>query len=127
MVDIHPTAVIDPGAEIGADVQIGPFCVIEANTHIGDRTRLESHVCIKSGTSLGEDNHVFDHAVLGGEPQHLSAPAEQGQLEIGSGNKFREYVTVHRALDSVPRRSRRRTGREAPHFDRHAVFAVHTD
>lgn len=99
MVDIHPTAVIDSGAVIGADVQIGPFCVIEANTHIGDRTRLESHVCIKSGTSLGEDNHVFDHAVLGGEPQHLNAPAEQGLLEIGSGNQFREYVTVHHALE----------------------------
>lgn len=99
MSEIHPSAVVDATAEIGRDVVIGPFCVIEANTKVGDRCEIAAYASIKSGTRMGTDNKVFEHAVIGGAPQHLRAPAEQGELLIGNRNLFREFVTVHRGLE----------------------------
>jgi UDP-N-acetylglucosamine acyltransferase len=95
---IHPTAVVDPGAEIGSDVAIGPFCVIEADVVIAEGCRLASHVVVKSGTRLGRNNVVADGAVIGGRPQHLQAPACVGRLEIGNGNTIREHATIHCGL-----------------------------
>lgn len=99
MSEIHPSAVVHASAEIGRDVTIGPFCVIEANTKVGDRCEIAAYASIKSGTRMGTDNKVFEHAVIGGAPQHLRAPADQGELLIGNGNLFREFVTVHRGLE----------------------------
>ena len=101
MNSIHPTAAIAPHVRLGRDVKIGPFCVVEERVEIGPGTRLESHAVIKSGTRLGSNNFVGESTVLGAAPQHARCPANIGRLEIGSGNTFREYVTVHRALNSV--------------------------
>lgn len=96
----HPSALVDPTARIGSDVQIGPFCIVESGVTIGERCVLESHAIIKSETTLGADNHVFEGAVLGGLPQHIHMPEQPGKVVIGSGNTIRENVTIHRSLDA---------------------------
>jgi UDP-N-acetylglucosamine acyltransferase len=98
-VSIHPLAVISPTANIAPGVKIGPYCVIEPHVTIGPDCVLETHIVIKEGTVLGARNHVYDNAVLGGLPQHVHAPEHPGKVVIGSGNTFREHVTIHRALD----------------------------
>lgn len=96
--NIHPTAIVSPCAEIGLNVTIGPFCIVEDDVTIGDDCSLESHVVIKSGTTLGPGNRVFESAVLGGYPQHANMPDNPGTVTIGSGNTIRESTTIHRAL-----------------------------
>lgn len=94
--DVHPSAVIDPSAELGVDVKIGPYVVIGANSKIGDRTHLESHCVIRANTEMGADNHVHPHAVVGGEPQHIAYQGEETYTRIGDKNTIRECVTIHR-------------------------------
>ncbi|MDP8222027.1 MAG: acyl-ACP--UDP-N-acetylglucosamine O-acyltransferase [Candidatus Lernaella stagnicola] len=94
---IHPTAIIDPKAELGEGVQVGPFCVIEADTVVGAGSRLESHAVIRRWTTVGQNNVVKAGTVLGGDPQHLSYRGEKTELVIGNDNWFGEYATMHRA------------------------------
>ena len=96
--NIHPSAIVSPTAQIAPDVQIGPFCTIEAGVVIGPGCVLESRVALKTGTTLGANNHVSEGAVIGGFPQHVHVPAEPGRVVIGSGNTIRENMTIHRAL-----------------------------
>lgn len=98
LVHIHPTAVVSPGAKLGQDVFVGPFAVVESEVTLGDGCRLESRAVVKSGTVMGPKNHIYEGAVLGGLPQHLRCPERVGRLVVGSGNTFRENLTVHRAL-----------------------------
>jgi UDP-N-acetylglucosamine acyltransferase len=98
VVNIHPTAIVDPAAQLGVGVTIGPYCVIEANVEIGDRCQLAAHVCIHQDTVIGAENQIFVGAVLGGWPQHLRAGERAGGVRIGRANLLREYVTIHRAL-----------------------------
>lgn len=95
MASIHPTAIIEPGAEIG-DAVIGPFCRIGAGAAIGDGVTLQSHVIIESGVTLGANATVHPFAVLGGPPQHLGYKGEPTLLEIGDGCVIREHVTMNR-------------------------------
>lgn len=95
----HPLSAISPLARIGRNVKIGPFCVIEAEVSIDDDCILEGSVTVKSGTTLGANNHLFEGSVIGGPPQHVHVPERPGRVIVGSGNSFRECVTVHRALD----------------------------
>jgi UDP-N-acetylglucosamine acyltransferase len=97
-VNIHPTAVISPEAQLGRNVTIGPLSVVEPEVTIQDDCVLESHVVLKRGTTLGQGNRVFDGAVLGGYPQHVHMPERPGRIVIGEGNVIRENVTIHRAL-----------------------------
>lgn len=98
MANIHPTAVVDPQAQIAADVSIGPFCVIEADVVIESGCQLASHVVIKAGTRLGVNNVVAEGSILGGRPQHLHADLHVGRLIVGSGNTIREHTTIHTGL-----------------------------
>ena len=93
---IHHTAIVDPGAVIGANVTIGPFCVVEDNTIIGDNCSLDSFVQIKSFTRMGKGNSIHSNAVLGDAPQYLGFKGDETTLEIGDNNIFREFVTVNR-------------------------------
>ncbi|SDB28412.1 acyl-[acyl-carrier-protein]--UDP-N-acetylglucosamine O-acyltransferase [Desulfonatronum thiosulfatophilum] len=93
---IHSTALVDPGAQLGQDVQIGPYCIIEADVSIGDRTRIDAHSRIHAHTSLGADNHVHSFSFLGGDPQHVKYKGEPTRLEVGDRNLIREYCTMHR-------------------------------
>lgn len=92
---VHPTAVVDPKAQIGDDVSIGPFCVIGPDVTLGARTKLMSHVVIDGVTTLGEDNVIYPFATLGGPPQHTAHKGEPTQLVIGDRNLIREHATMN--------------------------------
>ena len=103
--DIHPSAIVSPDAEVGSGVAIGPFSVVEPGARIASGCRLAARVTIRSGVTLGPDNEVCEGAVVGGLPQHVAPPGPPGGVEIGGGNTIRENVTIHRALheDAVTR------------------------
>jgi UDP-N-acetylglucosamine acyltransferase len=93
---IHPTAVIDPAAELAEDVSIGPYSVIEANVTIGAGTDIGPHVVIKGTTRIGCQNRIFQFASIGEEPQDKKYAGEPTALEIGDRNTIREFVTINR-------------------------------
>ncbi len=93
---VHPSSVIEPGAQLGEGVVIGPFCLVEGSSKIGARTVLRSHVVIGPHTELGEDNVVYPHSTLGLEPQDLKFSGAPTKLVIGHRNTLRESVTAHR-------------------------------
>jgi UDP-N-acetylglucosamine acyltransferase len=93
---IHPTAVVDPAAVLGANVVIGPFCSVEAGAVIGDGCILEARAVVKSRTTLGQGNEIGEGAVLGGKAQHVHVHQPGGTLAIGDHNRIRENVTLHR-------------------------------
>lgn len=93
---IHPTAVIQSGAELGEDVEIGPYSTIGSKVRIGDRTRIGAQVVIEGVATIGEDNSIVGQASLGGPPQDLSYRGEETRLEVGDRNTIREFVTVNR-------------------------------
>ena len=98
MSQISSFAVVSPDAQIGNNVEIGHFCLIEPGVTIGNNCKLASHVVIKTGVTMGNDNRFGEGSVIGGTPQHISAPPPFGQVRIGDGNVFREYTTVHLSL-----------------------------
>jgi len=93
---IHPTALIDPAAELAEDVQVGPFTVIGPDVKIGAGTVIESHVVIKGPTTIGKNNRIFQFASVGEECQDKKYKGEPTRLEIGDDNVIRESVTIHR-------------------------------
>ena len=93
---IHPTAIIDPEAEIAPDVQIGPYAIIEGSVRIGPGCVIEGHAGLCGPMTLGRENFVGHGAVLGKSPQHKGYQGEHTCLRVGDGNVFREHVTVHR-------------------------------
>ncbi len=93
---IHPTAVIEDGALIGANVRIGPFCYVAAGVEIGDDCTLESHVVIKGPSRIGKGNHFFQFCSIGEACQDKKYNNEPTELVIGDHNVFREGCTVHR-------------------------------
>jgi UDP-N-acetylglucosamine acyltransferase len=95
--DIHPTAIVSPRAELASDVRVGPYAVIEGEVVIGEGCEIGTHAVIKRFTTLGARNRVFEHAVLGGEPQDVKFRNEKSRLVIGDDNLIREFVTIHRA------------------------------
>ena len=95
MTQIHPTAIVDPGAQLGRDVEIGAFCTVGARVQLGDGVRLVSHVVVEGSTSIGTGTTVYPFAVLGGAPQHLAHKGEDTRLVIGERNTIREHVTMH--------------------------------
>lgn len=93
---IHPTALIDPAAELAEDVSVGPYSVIEANVTIGAGTDIGPHVVIKGTTRIGSQNRIFQFASIGEEPQDKKYAGEPTSLEIGDRNTIREFVTLNR-------------------------------
>ena len=94
---IHPTVLVDPGAQIGADVEIGPFSVIGPQAMIGDKSILRSHVVIEEDVAIGMGNFIGHGAIIGAPPQDLSfSPERKTKVEIGNDNVIREYCTIHR-------------------------------
>ncbi len=93
---IHPQAIIDPSAKIADDVSIGPFSVIGADVEIDSGTTIASHVVINGPTKIGKDNHIFQFASVGEQPQDLKFKDEPTELIVGDRNTIREYVTLHR-------------------------------
>jgi UDP-N-acetylglucosamine acyltransferase len=93
--DIHPSAIIEDGAQIGAGCKIGPFCVVGKDVVLHDRVELKSHVVVSGKTSIGEDTVIFSFAVIGEIPQDLKFNGEATRLEIGARNRIREHVTMN--------------------------------
>ncbi len=92
---IHPTAIVDPAAELGLDVEIGPWVIVEAGVQVGDRCRIGPRVTLRHVT-LGEAVSVGEGTILGGDPQDTKFRGEQTRVEIGSGTVIREHSTVNR-------------------------------
>jgi UDP-N-acetylglucosamine acyltransferase len=95
MVQIHPTAIIAPGARLADDVAIGPYCVIGENVSLAAGVSLKSHVVIDGRTTIGERTRIFPFASIGFETQDLKYKGEPSSLEIGHDNTIREHVTIN--------------------------------
>jgi len=93
---IHPTAIVDPKAELGNDVTVGPYSVIGPDVEIGDRTWIGPHVVINGPTKMGCENKVYQFASVGGAPQDKKYDGEATWLEIGDRNLIRESATINR-------------------------------
>jgi UDP-N-acetylglucosamine acyltransferase len=93
---IDPRAIVDPGAELAADVEVGPFAVISAGVHIGAGSWIGSHAVIKGPTTLGAKTRVFQFASIGDAPQDRKYAGEPTRLEVGDRNVFREFCTINR-------------------------------
>jgi len=93
---IHPTAVVEPGAELGIDVSVGPYTVIGPDVRVGDRTRIGAQVVLDGVTQIGEENVIVGQASIGGPPQDLSYRGEPTEVVLGDRNTVREFVTINR-------------------------------
>jgi UDP-N-acetylglucosamine acyltransferase len=93
---IHPTAIIDPKAELASDVEVGPYTVIGADVRIGSGTRIGAHVVIQGPTTIGANNQIFQFCSLGEAPQDKKYKGEPTTLEIGDDNTIREFCTFNR-------------------------------
>lgn len=97
MSTIHPTAIIESGAELGEDVEVGAYAYLGAHVRIGDRCRLHHHAVVEGNTILGEECEVFPFAYVGGKTQDLKYLSGLPLLRIGRRNVFREFCSVHGA------------------------------
>src|SRR5437870_10621811 len=94
---VHPTAIVDACAQIGADVEIGPFSIIGPDATIGEKTIVQSHVVIEGEVEIGTGNFIGHGAIIGAPPQDVSfSPERRTKVEIGDDNIIREYCTIHR-------------------------------
>jgi len=94
---IHATALVDPSVNLGVDVRIGAYAIVEAGCVLGDFTEVRAHAVICGGSVIGARNEIGHGAVIGAEPQDYAFKGTESRVEIGSGNRLREYVTIHRA------------------------------
>lgn len=94
--EIHPTAVIDPSAELGVDVRVGPYAIIGPNVVVGDGTEIGSHVLVERNTIIGVGCRIHHGAVLGTDPQDLKYAGEASDLVVGDRTVIREYATLNR-------------------------------
>jgi UDP-N-acetylglucosamine acyltransferase len=95
MTKIHPSAVVDRGAQVHETVEIGPFCIVGPKVVLGKNVRLVNHVCVDGRTSIGEGTVVYPFASLGQPPQSLAYKGEDTELVIGANNIIREHVTMN--------------------------------
>ncbi|MBI3307118.1 MAG: acyl-ACP--UDP-N-acetylglucosamine O-acyltransferase [Candidatus Omnitrophica bacterium] len=94
-VKIHPTAIVDPDAELGEGVEVGPYAIITGTVKIGDGSRVGPRVTIEGHTTLGEENEIFTGAVIGSPTQDKKYDGGTSYLKIGDRNKIREYATIN--------------------------------
>jgi UDP-N-acetylglucosamine acyltransferase len=93
---IHPTAIVDPKADLGDEVEIGPYAIIEKGVTIGPRTQIGPHVVVREGTRMGKQCQIFQFASLGEAPQAIAYKGEKTLLLMGDHNIVREFVTLNR-------------------------------
>ena len=94
--DIHPTALIDPCAELAGGVNIGPYAIVEAGVRVGEGCSIGPFCRLSGSTTIGRGNLFESHCSIGAPPQDLKYDGEPTRLEIGDNNVFREFVTFHR-------------------------------
>ncbi len=95
MAKIHPSAIVEDGAQLADDVTIGPFTIIGSQVAIGSGTVVQSHCVIIGKTTIGKDNRIFPHSVLGTIPQDLKFDGEETELIIGDTNTIREHTLIN--------------------------------
>ncbi len=96
---IHPSAVVHPRARVHAEADIGPFCIVGEEVEIGARTRLMANIYLEGPTWIGEDNLFYPYSTVGVASQDLKYAGERAETRIGSRNKIREFVTIHRGTE----------------------------
>jgi len=95
--NVHPTAIVDPKAKLGANVEIGPFSIIGPDVTIGEKTIVQSNVVIEGEVTIGRGNLIGHGAIIGVPPQDVSFSADRRtKVEMGDDNIIREYCTIHR-------------------------------
>ena len=94
--NIHPTAIIDPAAELDSSVTVGPYVIIEKGVRIGRDTIIKPHSVVSGPTSIGSGNIIGPFATVGAPPQDLKYKGEDTELNVGDNNQIREYVSIHR-------------------------------
>ena len=99
-VQIHPTAIVDPGAELGTATIVGPYCIIGPNVVLGENCWLQHHVTLQGPMRAGAKNKFYAYCSIGQQTQDLKYVGEPTYLEIGDGNTFREFATVNRSTAS---------------------------
>ena len=99
-VQVHPTAIVDPSAEIGAGTVIGPYCVVGPQVALGANCWLQNHVTLAGPMRAGAGNKFYAYCSIGQQTQDLKYKGEPTYLEIGDENTFREFVTVNRSTTS---------------------------
>ena len=95
MTTIHPTALIDPKAELGQNVDVAAYAMVGAHVRIGEGSSIGAHCVIEGHTSIGRDNRIFQFCSIGGAPQDKKYAGEPTRLEIGDGNTIREFCTLN--------------------------------
>lgn len=100
---IHPTALVDPEAELGPDVVVGPYAVVGPRVAVGAGTEIGPHAYLERDTTVGEDCRIGKGAVLGTDPQDLKFKGESTTLEIGDRTVIREYATLNRGTQASGR------------------------
>jgi UDP-N-acetylglucosamine acyltransferase len=93
---VHPTAIVDPKARLAETAEIGPYCIIGPDVEIAAGTRLMANVYVEGPTWIGEENIFYPYSTVGVAPQDLKYKGETAETRIGSRNKIREFVTIHR-------------------------------
>ena len=93
---IHPTAIVSETAKIADDVRVGPYSIIGDGVEIGSGTRIDGHVVVNGPTFIGKDNHIYQFASVGDDPQDKKYADEPTTLRIGDRNTIREFCTISR-------------------------------
>ncbi len=96
---VHPTAVIDPSAELASGVSVGPYAVIGADVVVDSGTEIGAGAQIQGPTRIGKGNRIYAQACVGFDPQDLKFKGERSYLEIGDENTIREFATLHRGTE----------------------------
>src|SRR5450755_4382438 len=100
-VTVHPTAIVDPAAQLGAGTVVGPYCIVAAEVSLGENCWLQHHVTLSGPLTAGRSNKFYAYCSIGQQTQDLKYRSEPTYLEIGNENCFREFVTINRStLDS---------------------------
>jgi UDP-N-acetylglucosamine acyltransferase len=95
MARVHPTAIVEDGAVLGAETVVGPYCLVGPNVTLGDGVELVGHVCVAGRTVIGEGTKIYPFASIGHPPQDLKYHGEESRVEIGSHTTIREQVTIN--------------------------------
>ena len=95
MARVHPTALVDPAAELADDVEVGPFAIVGPQVRVGSGSSIGAYSVICGRTTIGSGNRIFSHAAIGGVPQDKKYGGEDTELVIGDGNTIREFCTFN--------------------------------
>lgn len=96
-VTVHPTAIVDPAAELGPGTMVGPYCMVAAGVSLGANCWLQHHVTLEGPLAAGKANKFYAYCSIGQQTQDLKYRSEPTYLEIGDENVFREFVTINRS------------------------------